>query len=58
MDSFASYRLARNLSAVSVQWGPWAEIGMAARVAWTKNFRIRRLEGAAGGGLGGWGWGE
>ena len=31
MDSFASYRLAMKLPAVAVQWGPWAEVGMAVR---------------------------
>ena len=32
MDSFAAYRIGRNQPAISVQWGPWNEIGMAARV--------------------------
>merc|ERR1719305_387445 len=32
MDSFATYRRGQGLAATSVQWGPWGEIGMAARV--------------------------
>jgi acyl transferase domain-containing protein len=31
MDSFATYRRGQGLAATSVQWGPWGEIGMAAR---------------------------
>jgi len=30
MDSLAHYRRARGLPAVSINWGPWAEVGMAA----------------------------
>ncbi|CAE7443390.1 msl3 [Symbiodinium pilosum] len=31
LDSFALHRHARGLPALSVQWGPWADVGMAAR---------------------------
>eukprot|EP00439_Symbiodinium_sp_Y106_P044235 s5883_g5.t1 len=31
LDSFALFRQARGLPALSVQWGPWADVGMAAR---------------------------
>ena len=31
MDSFACHRVGVGLKGVSVQWGPWAEVGMAAR---------------------------
>eukprot|EP00434_Breviolum_minutum_P045085 symbB.v1.2.040348.t1/scaffold7162.1/size12977/1 len=30
LDSFALHRQARGLTALSLQWGPWAEVGMAA----------------------------
>jgi acyl transferase domain-containing protein len=30
MDSLAHYRRAQGLSAMTVNWGPWAEVGMAA----------------------------
>eukprot|EP00438_Fugacium_kawagutii_P013941 Skav203407 [mRNA] locus=scaffold1743:183284:200111:- [translate_table: standard] len=31
MDTFGARRRAKQLPAVSLQWGPWAEVGMAAR---------------------------
>ena len=31
MDAFGARRRAKELPAVSLQWGPWAEVGMAAR---------------------------
>ena len=31
MDSMGARRRARNLPAISLQWGPWADVGMAAR---------------------------
>eukprot|EP00930_Biecheleria_cincta_P106003 TRINITY_DN9919_c0_g1_i1.p1 TRINITY_DN9919_c0_g1~~TRINITY_DN9919_c0_g1_i1.p1 ORF type:complete len:1128 (+),score=242.49 TRINITY_DN9919_c0_g1_i1:258-3386(+) len=31
LDSFALHRQAKGLPALSLQWGPWAEVGMAAR---------------------------
>jgi acyl transferase domain-containing protein/acyl carrier protein len=30
MDALAHYRRARGLAALSINWGPWAEVGMAA----------------------------
>jgi len=35
MDSFAQYRLANGRPALSIQWGPWAEVGMAARAGFS-----------------------
>ena len=40
LDALASHRVARGLRAISVNWGPWAEIGMAA----ARDDRGRRLE--------------
>ncbi|CAE7935358.1 swnK, partial [Symbiodinium necroappetens] len=31
MDAMGARRRAKNLPAISVQWGPWADVGMAAR---------------------------
>lgn len=31
LDAVAQFRRARGLQAVSINWGPWAEVGMAAR---------------------------
>jgi hypothetical protein len=31
MDAFGARRRAKDLPAISLQWGPWAEVGMAAR---------------------------
>ncbi|HLV34405.1 MAG TPA: SDR family NAD(P)-dependent oxidoreductase, partial [Spirillospora sp.] len=33
MDGLAHYRRARNLAALSINWGPWSEIGLAAAQA-------------------------
>jgi NAD(P)-dependent dehydrogenase (short-subunit alcohol dehydrogenase family) len=33
MDGLANYRRAHGLPALSVNWGPWSEVGMAARTA-------------------------
>jgi acyl transferase domain-containing protein/NAD(P)-dependent dehydrogenase (short-subunit alcohol dehydrogenase family)/acyl carrier protein len=33
LDSFAHYRHRRDLPATSINWGPWADAGMAARLA-------------------------
>lgn len=33
LDSFARYRHRRDLPATSINWGPWAEAGLAARLA-------------------------
>ncbi|MBW4633666.1 MAG: LLM class flavin-dependent oxidoreductase [Iphinoe sp. HA4291-MV1] len=32
LDALAHYRKVQGLSALSIDWGPWAEVGMAARV--------------------------
>ena len=48
MDSFASFlRDEKKVSAVSIQWGPWAEVGMAAR-ANTSETSIARIAASKG----------
>ena len=46
LDALASYRRARSQVATSVQWGAWAEVGMAARGAASERFAS--MEAAAG----------
>ncbi|CAJ1343367.1 unnamed protein product, partial [Effrenium voratum] len=41
LDSFAAYRRAKDMAAVSVQWGPWAEVGMAARAGTSESVVLR-----------------
>ncbi len=40
MDGFAHYRAAHGMPALSVNWGPWAEAGMAAELAESLRRRI------------------
>ena len=48
MDSYASYlRDEKKMPAVSIQWGPWAEVGMAAR-ANTAETSIARISASKG----------
>ncbi len=32
MDALADYRQERGLPALAINWGPWAEIGLAAKL--------------------------
>lgn len=51
LDALAYYRRALNLPAQSIQWGPWAEVGMAARTGVTadhNNGGLRALAPAEG----------
>ncbi|CAK9054933.1 unnamed protein product [Durusdinium trenchii] len=41
LDAFAAYRRQHDLPAVSVQWGPWAEVGMAARAGTSESVVLR-----------------
>lgn len=46
LDSLASYRQARNLPALTINWGAWAEVGMAAELVRTQG--VRMAEGGLG----------
>ena len=46
LDAIATCRRAHSLTGVSVQWGPWAEVGMAARGAASE--RMAAMEAASG----------
>ncbi|MES2948752.1 MAG: type I polyketide synthase [Pseudomonadota bacterium] len=45
MDSLASYRRARNLPAVSINWGAWAQTGMAANRNLLEHFEHEGVQG-------------
>ena len=45
MDTLGARRRAKNLPAISLQWGPWADVGMAARAGTSEGF----LKGFGGG---------
>lgn len=46
LDSLAAYRQARNLPALTVNWGAWAEVGMAAELVRAQGARM--VEGGLG----------
>jgi myxalamid-type polyketide synthase MxaE and MxaD len=41
LDALSHYRRSQNLPAISIQWGPWSEIGLAARE--DRSARLARL---------------
>ena len=48
MDAFGAWRRAKDLPAISLQWGPWAEVGMAARAGTSEGQAAEPCEGALG----------
>jgi myxalamid-type polyketide synthase MxaB len=44
LDAFAIYRKRKGLPALSINWGPWAELGMAADPERERQLRARGLE--------------
>lgn len=48
MDALAHYRQSQGLPAISINWGPWSEIGAAARYELDKHQNIEMLSPAAG----------
>jgi acyl carrier protein len=48
MDALAHYRRAQGLPALSINWGPWAEVGAAARYKLDEHQKIEMLAPGAG----------
>jgi myxalamid-type polyketide synthase MxaE and MxaD len=44
LDALAHYRRARGLPALSINWGPWAEVGLAARHHMDEQLALRGIE--------------
>jgi myxalamid-type polyketide synthase MxaB len=43
VDALAHYRRSRGLPALAINWGPWSEVGMAARLAEKRNAVLRTI---------------
>lgn len=44
IDALSHYRLQKGLPALSINWGPWAEVGMAAKLNLVEHYRERGME--------------
>ena len=44
LDALSHYRLQKGLPALSINWGPWAEVGMAAKLNLVEHYRQRGME--------------
>jgi acyl carrier protein len=44
LDALAAYRRARGMRALSINWGPWAEIGLAARPDRSTRLTLRGID--------------
>jgi myxalamid-type polyketide synthase MxaB len=47
LDALAGYRRAKGLPAISINWGPWADAGMAAKIA-TSNQGVEKIDSEGG----------
>jgi len=44
LDALSQYRLQKGLPSLTINWGPWAEVGMAAELNLVEHYRERGME--------------